>query len=408
MKTCPKCHTEARASAPFCPECAHEFVKAGQKDASSHASAQETVIDDLRKTATPNGGQSAVAELSPGTLVDSRYTIEKTLGKGGMGVVYSAKDSQTGTVLALKLIRPEHVSSDAASKSLLAEGMTARNIRHPNVISVYDVGKWNGAPYITMEYLAKDSLAQWHRNIHNSETDVPLKVAARIIMEILKGVGAAHQAGVIHRDLKPENIILVEEPSETSAKLKILDFGIASASDRPPEPPTGGGMGTIGFMAPEQRRAPETIRQSADIFSISRIFYLLLINVLPEDGWQDPSSGRPDIPREIDELIKKGTSNYAKSRHQSVDEYKQALIEAMNPKPRPDNDKKDDEDEEEDYVWSFWRARKKKKPDDVSWIDHFIEENRLYHKHMPRWVKITLYSFFGLAILGWMVENGLI
>jgi len=413
MKICSKCQTETIITARFCPECAHEFgSKESQgraRNTAAQASADRTIIDGNGTLTIPEKSWEDVAELSPGTLVDGRYTIEEVIGRGGMGVVYRAKDNQTGTVLALKLIRAEHVSSDRAAQNLLAEGMTARNIRHPNVISVYDVGKWNGAPYITMEYLDRESLAQWHRKIHNSHEDVPLRIAAQIIMEVLEGVKAAHQAGVIHRDLKPENIILTEEPSETSAKLKILDFGIASASDHPPEPSTGGGMGTIGFMAPEQRRAPETVRQSADIFSISRIFYLLLLNVLPEDGWQAPSSGRPDIPREIDELIKTGTSNYARSRHQSIDEYKQALIAALKPAPTPhDGDIIVNNDEDEDYVWSFWGTRKREKPDGVSWLDHFIEENRLYHKHMPRWAKITLYGMFGLAILGWMVENGLI
>lgn len=407
MRACPKCQTEASASARFCPECAHEFASTLQKDAASRASAQHTYVGNEGTTINPGPGHTSAAELSPGTQVDNRYIIEDTIGRGGMGVVYRAKDKQNGTTLALKLIRPEYSSSETASKNLLAEGMTARNIRHPNVISVYDVGKWNDMPYITMEYLEKESLAQWHRNIHNSDKDVPFKIAARIIMEILDGVKAAHQAGVIHRDLKPENIILAEEPSEVTARLKILDFGIASASNRPPEPSTGGGMGTVGFMAPEQRRAPETVRQSADIFSISRIFYLLLVNVLPVDGWQAPSNGRSDVPRGIDALIQKGTLNYARSRHQSIDEYRQALIDALEPQPTPVSPDDPKDTGEEDYEWSFWRARRRKKPEGVSWLDHFIEENRLYHKHMPRWAKITFYSILGLAILGWMDEAGM-
>lgn len=280
----------------------------------------------------PTGGRSAQKqpELAPGTEFAGRYTIEEVVGRGGMGVVYKAKDSLAKKTVALKLIRPERLAGTNAVDRLIAEGITARDIRHSNIVAVYDVGSEDGQPFVSMEYLEGQSLRAWHRTMVQERTDIPLRTAARIVAEILDGLKAAHAAGVIHRDLKPENIILVDEPSDKAAPLKILDFGIARATGGTVDSGTGTGLGTPRYMAPEQITNPDTAGPPADLYSLSVLFYELLVDVLPQGHWQPPSGGRSDVPGEIDTLIEKGLSNRPANRPQNATDYREALVSAVN------------------------------------------------------------------------------
>jgi serine/threonine protein kinase len=180
-----------------------------------------------------------------------------------------------------------------------------------------------------MEYIEAISLRDWHRKQVQDRKDVPLAVAARIVAEILDGLTAAHGKGIVHRDLKPENILLTDDPTPEKASLKIVDFGIARAAGAPIESGTGTGLGTPRYMAPEQVTNADSAGPSADLYSLSIIFYELLVDVLPQGHWQPPSGGRADIPAAIDRLIERGLANRAASRPQSASEYRQQLVAAM-------------------------------------------------------------------------------
>lgn len=162
-----------------------------------------------------------------------------------------------------------------------------------------------------------------------SREQVPTRVAARIVMEIMSGLEAAHDAGIIHRDLKPQNIILTEEPTDKAAPLKILDFGIARAAGRE-ETVTGTALGTPGYMAPEQRTDPDLVDSSADLFALSKIFYKMLMDALPDGMWQPPSASRQDVPAGINSLIWAGISVNRKDRPHTVADYRSLLLDAMN------------------------------------------------------------------------------
>jgi uncharacterized membrane protein YhaH (DUF805 family) len=151
--------------------------------------------------------------------------------------------------------------------------------------------------------------------------------AANIIAEILSGLDAAHRAGVVHRDLKPENVMLMSEPGDGGAQLKLLDFGVARAAGTGDTGATS--LGTRGYMAPEQITAPDAAQPSADLYSLSVMFYELLVGVVPQGHWQPPSGGRSDVPAAIDKLIERGLSNNPRVRPQSVAEYGKLLAEAM-------------------------------------------------------------------------------
>ncbi len=218
MNTCQNCETEMPAETAFCPECG----------TGSEAGGLATLggLPTVGEKSTARGKCDGTV-LEAGTRFADRYVIEGVLGAGGMGVVYRAQDTITKLPVALKLIRPERVGGKGEIERLVAEGVTARDIRHANVVAVYDVGEYQGQPFLSMELLEGQCLRSWQRDHGAAGKDAPFRVVARIISEILHGLEAAHAAGVIHRDLKPENVFLLGEPSAERVSLKILDFGIA-------------------------------------------------------------------------------------------------------------------------------------------------------------------------------------
>lgn len=326
MVHCGKCGVAVDADAKFCPDCGHQLdaVAVEVPEATMMTVGGLETLDDAP---TRDGRSITVAALEPGAEFADRYKIEEIVGRGGMGVVYRATDKLSEKTVALKLIRPERLTGSHAIKKLISEGITARDIRHPNIVAVYDVGESEGQPFVSMEYLDGQSLRSWHREKTQKREDVSLIVACRIIAETLKGLRAAHEAGVVHRDLKPENIILTSEPTDEAAPLKILDFGIARATGGAQDSGTGTGtgLGTPRYMAPEQITNPDSAGPAADFYSLSVMFYELLVDVLPQGHWQPPSGGRSDVPTGIDALIERGLSNRPANRPQTSKEYLDAL-----------------------------------------------------------------------------------
>ncbi|HEX8442643.1 MAG TPA: serine/threonine-protein kinase [Allosphingosinicella sp.] len=335
MIKCLKCGTENSANSAFCENCGKPLAPPGSGGGGLETlSNLQTIGGDptLDRRAYPKDQNPT---LEPGAVFADRYTIESVIGSGGMGVVYRARDKIGDRLVALKLIRSDLLGGDAAVNRLIAEGVLTQDIRHKNVVSVYHVDQLDGRPFIAMEYVNGVSLREWLRKQRSARVDVPTKVAAHIVNEVLHGLQAAHDLGVTHRDLKPENIMLTGEPTSDAAPLKLLDFGIARADGKRTDSGTSARVGTPSYMAPEQETAPESAGPSADLYSLSKIFYELLVGVLPQGHWQPPSSGRPDVPAGIDALIQSGLQNREASRPQSVAEYRQKLNAAFGGTPVP-------------------------------------------------------------------------
>ncbi len=272
--------------------------------------------------------------LQPGQVFAGRYKIEAAIGEGGAGAIYRAIDETSEEAVALKVLRAGLAPTPEARKRLVRETILARNIRHANVVAVHDVGSAGEQVYMVMEFLEGQPLRRWLRSQNSRGVDCPVPAASAIIMAILDGLDAAHAQGVVHRDLKPENIFLLSEPGEGAMRLKILDFGLARADG--PQASEASMMGTPFYMAPEQLTTPDTARASADLYSLSVMFYELLVGVVPQRHWQPPSRSRADVPQAIDMLIERGLSDHARSRPQSVGEYRAALLTALTtPKPAP-------------------------------------------------------------------------
>ena len=232
--------------------------------------------------------------LRRGQQFGNRYQVLKLLGAGGMGAVYQAWDAELSVPVAVKVIRPEIATDPKAGSEIerrfKRELLLARQVTHPNVVRIHDLGEINGIKYITMPFIEGADLA----TILKKETKLPAQRALRIARGIVSGLVAAHAAGVIHRDLKPANIMIGADDAPT-----IMDFGIArSAGGASPvrapamdiqpavlrsnaalmarETMAGAIVGTLEYMAPEQARG-EAVDQRADVYAFGLILYDMLV-----------------------------------------------------------------------------------------------------------------------------------
>lgn len=334
MSRCPKCGASVGEGDRFCHSCGNDLVEhppvpdREPEEENRTISGEKTIIPENNR---PGPGKGPLQILEPGTMFADRFEIRGLLGKGGMGVVYEAFDTLMNRTIALKVIRTDRVGGEQALQRLIAEGGTARDINHTNVIRVYDVGLHKGQPFIQMEKLQGRSMREWMDEYWRQSKDVPYDVATRVISEILLGLSAAHAKKIVHRDLKPENVFIVGSPTGEAADVKILDFGIANLEGQPR--PTGGTgssstAGTIGYMAPEQESRADAATAAADIYSITVMFYELLMQNRPTANRTPPSGARPDVPKAIDALITAGLSDYPKARPQSAQEYFEKIASA--------------------------------------------------------------------------------
>lgn len=230
---------------------------------------------------------SEVLSLNPGTRLGP-YEILSRLGAGGMGEVYHARDLRLDRDVAVKVLSEALAADPAALARFEREAKAVAALSHPNILAIHDVGREAGVSFAVMELLDGQSLAD-----HISDSKLPWRRAASIGLEIAEGLFAAHSRGIVHRDLKPANVFLTSD-----GRVKILDFGIARARERSPEPeaasavpmanadvtalPTAAGegaltepgtvLGTVGYMSPEQVRGAPTDARS-DVFSLGCVLY---------------------------------------------------------------------------------------------------------------------------------------
>jgi serine/threonine protein kinase len=208
----------------------------------------------------------------PASLCEGRYTLVEPLGEGGMATVYRAYDHRLKVWRALKLLSAEYGRKKKLRARFDAEAQTMANLEHPHIVRVYDVGTEGDQPYIVMELCEGGSPTGWL----DQHGPMPPRLAVEVVLQLCDGIAAAHAAGVIHRDIKPHNVLVTSKGA-----CKVTDFGIAQISDTDVKSAltkTGTVMGTLGFMAPEQRLDAKGVDVRADVYAIGATLYTLLTN----------------------------------------------------------------------------------------------------------------------------------
>lgn len=226
--TCPKCFGEVRAGWKVCPNCALPLDRSEGETATVYRS------DSSASSPTVEG------RFPAGTILAGRYRVVGLLGRGGMGEVYRATDFLLNQTVALKFLAKAHVS-DATLGRLRNEVRVARQVSHPNVCRVYDIGFVEGQHFISMEYLDGEDLESLLRRIGRLSPDK----AAEFARKICAGLSAAHERGVLHRDLNPANIMI-----DARGNVQIADFGLAALAHE--IAPGDVRSGTPAYMSPEQ------------------------------------------------------------------------------------------------------------------------------------------------------------
>jgi serine/threonine-protein kinase len=206
----------------------------------------------------------AVANSAPDKI--GRYVVEELVGEGAMAKVYRARDPEIGRTVAVKLLKEELCVDEEYVNRFLREAKAAGAISHPNIVTIYDVGRAGASPYITMEFLDEKSLAE----LFAEGTKLPIKHVISIAIQLARALDHAHRRGIVHRDVKPGNILLMEK----GQTVKITDFGIArlDRSDDLQKTHAGTVLGTPRYMSPEQA-AGQTVDGRSDLFSLGVILY---------------------------------------------------------------------------------------------------------------------------------------
>jgi tRNA A-37 threonylcarbamoyl transferase component Bud32 len=219
------------------------------------------------------------------------YEVEKLLGKGGMGVVYRARDVRLDRPVALKILKPELTADPDKKKRFLQEARSASAVTHPAIAQIYDVDEVEGKAFMVMEFVEGKTVSQL---ITDRELD--LVGSVEIALQVADGLGQAHKANIVHRDIKSDNIMVTRD-----GHTKLLDFGLAKLLDPTgdmgswtniqnlthtktlPQTMEGTVMGTVAYMSPEQARG-QAINLSSDVFSLGIVIYEMVTGELPFKG----------------------------------------------------------------------------------------------------------------------------
>jgi serine/threonine protein kinase len=331
------------------PELRREVEALLASDASASESVQDAVRGGLEEASFPLTGETI-----------SHYHILDGLGGGGMGLVYRAEDIKLGRKVALKFLPEESVKDPAALGRFEREARSASALEHPNICPIYEFGEHDGQPFLVMQLLEGQTLRELIAAAGPGEPPLALNKLLDLAVQILGGLGAAHEKGIIHRDIKPANIFVTQE-----GQAKILDFGLAKLAslllaeaddfnpnlrndavqtaaargNLPVSTPdrflsrTGVAIGTAGYMSPEQVRG-EKLDARTDLFSFGLVLYELATGKRAFQGDTGPElqeailskvprparEVNPELPAKLEQIIERALQKDREARYQSASE----------------------------------------------------------------------------------------
>lgn len=279
MARCHSCNAEINQAGRFCSVCGATLPSADDTPtiaqdaprADSITLTQTSAASPARPAPRPKSTAGSptlksssaidVGRFAPGTMLGARYRVSERLGKGGMGEVYKAEDVKLGQFVALKFL-PEHLAfNDESLTRLFNEVKVARQVTHPNVCRVHDIGDVDGHHFLSMEYVDGEDLASLLRRIGRLPSDKALQISR----QMCAGLAAAHDRGVLHRDLKPANVMI-----DGRGHVRITDFGLAGLAQELRS--TTGRAGTPAYMAPEQLAA-KGVTTKSDIYALGLVLF---------------------------------------------------------------------------------------------------------------------------------------
>ena len=299
---CPKCQSDNPDDSKYCKECATRLTR----------------VKDISFTVTL---KAPAAGLSKGTVIAGKYIIMGEIGRGGMGVVYKAKDTRLDRAVALKFLSPELTRDEEAKKRFVQEAKAAAAINHPNISIIHEIDEHQGQTFIAMEYVQGQSLK-------NRLEDGPLELdeTKEIALQVAEGLEEAHIKGIIHRDIKPANIMLTRK-----GQAKITDFGLAKLSGGADLTKASTILGTVAYMSPEQAKGDE-VDYRTDIWSLGAMLYEMLTNKLPFRSEKDQAliyvilheepqpviELRGDVPENLGKIIEKCLMKNPQERYRDI------------------------------------------------------------------------------------------
>src|SRR3954464_10475322 len=287
----------------------------------------------------------AESAVSAGHVLVGRYRLETMLGQGGMGTIWRAQHLVLNAPVAIKVIDRTAVPDEETLSRFMREAQSAAALRSPHVVQIFDHGIAGKVPFMAMELLEGENLAQ---RIKRQKRLAPADTA-RILSHIGRAIARAHEAGIVHRDLKPENVFLVQNEDEEIAK--VLDFGVAKierhALEEGTRTRTGSILGTPFYMSPEQAQGNRTVDSRTDLWAMGVIAFECLTGKRPfySDGLGDlvlaicvrdipqPSS-LASVPIGFDAWWNRAVARDPEKRFQTARELTDALREALGLEPR--------------------------------------------------------------------------
>lgn len=277
----------------------------------------------------PKAGPIPKTELRAAPRIEvPGYELMELIGKGGMGEVWRAEQKSLGRQVAIKVL-PPHLAADPEFVARFDKESTAlAALGHPNIIQIIDRGVAGEHYYFVMEFVRGTSLRELIGRGPIAPPD-----ALKILVQICRAIGYAHESHIVHRDLKPENILVDER-----GHVKVADFGLAGIRGAPGSgqlTATSVAMGTVNYMAPEQRRDARSVDGRADLYSVGVLLYELLTGELPIGRFKLPSEKRPDLDRRIDAIVARCLESEPEARFARASEIAEALEQMISSPSAP-------------------------------------------------------------------------